>query len=51
VKENARHPLILEAEAQIEALFNSAAVRGGYGPLAKVEALQGECGRRKRRQG
>ena len=42
VKDSARHPLILEAEAQIEALFNSAAVRGGYGPLAKVEALQGE---------
>jgi hypothetical protein len=42
VKDAARHPLILEAEAQIEALFNSSAVRGGYGPLAKVEALQGE---------
>jgi hypothetical protein len=30
--------LHLEAEAQIEALFNSSAVRGGCGPLAKVEA-------------
>jgi hypothetical protein len=43
VKESARHPLIMESEAQIEALFNSAAVRGAYGPLAKVEAMQGEC--------
>ena len=42
VKDSAKHPLIVEAEAQIEALFNSAAVRGGYGPLAKVEAIQGE---------
>jgi len=42
VKDAAKHHLIVEAESQIEALFNSAAVRGGYGPLAKVEALQGE---------
>jgi hypothetical protein len=46
VKESARHPLIMEAEAQIEALFNSAAVRGGYRPLDKVEAIQGESASR-----
>lgn len=43
VRESARHPLILTAEAQIEALLNSAELRGGYGPLAKVEAIQGAC--------
>lgn len=43
VRESARHPLILSAEAQIEVLFDSAVLRGGYGPLAKVEAIQGAC--------
>lgn len=40
VKDAARQALIMSAEAQIEALFKSSAVRGPFPPLAKVEALQ-----------
>lgn len=42
VKDAAKHALIVSAEAQIEALFKSEAVRGPFPPLTKVEALQGE---------
>eukprot|EP00879_Flechtneria_rotunda_P003674 GHRR01003911.1.p1 GENE.GHRR01003911.1~~GHRR01003911.1.p1 ORF type:complete len:380 (+),score=161.98 GHRR01003911.1:1720-2859(+) len=40
VKDAARHGLVAAAEAQIEALFKSAAVRGPFKCLAKVEAMQ-----------